>query len=1093
MTKMAEENAVCYIESNTHIGKRFAWHDGGWRDPSEIGLGPGVSGFKTVHGHGLIVLENNDLGTRHRLREALADERSIRTCRVQGVSNLDVEKAIAVRDIEGIGKLYDLGHAGRSVDDFRDAKRGSLILDLDGLDMGYDTVRNDHYVAFHLIERLQSVGLDELANTSFLMQLSQSHGLFDTHSLRAHLEYVLDEPMTLEEQRQYAVYANAKFKAAGYETGPFDADVYQSNRPLFSHQSVLFEQINGVAVPRNGPDVEFVRRVDSLYDTLYIPDDVEIIESEYQGKTYVVGGNKEYAARFDPEIRDHNVDKGAMAQLTAAAIRSTVYDQEEAFEVACANIRAQIEALPQTQEKLRARLKKFDGKARRLWDTGRMLGTYTIARDWSATEEYKTIAEAREWLSETIGEVLEVILSWEDTQRSSVIKSPPPVYTIVAPAGVGKTTAFVSNVGKYVDDKKIWFSTGLTTTTREVHSKLTKEHGDSKVRHFVGRKQVCHPDMEDKCAAFEKIGKSPRDKVCPTCPHRATCPWPAQVIDNRTGVDMGQHAHITSTISAIKKLNSEKLADVFVLDESLIPTMSDNERVRKLKTLREITSKTYVYPIGSSKPNYGDTEDLVAYRDQIMSVISDLKDGERISLSRLGALIRYIDDYIAKERSVAAHYNVKIDTMADGDDFNPNAKAVLEIAKIRDCAYLFYDLARAIKMSRDAGRDYVFGVFTRDIDDERHVITAIMKEVPMALNNRGVINLDATASQDLRLEKNMWGDERAVRQREVKVKPEHYRLTQYADKQYSKSSFDTKVEGSVRHNVRTMALFIKRKAMKYKNVLVITTKRLRELLLEQHTFPEHVIFSLDDQPIYYGNIRGIDSFKHVDCGIFIGAMMLKVRDLEEQTEKLFANDTSVQGIERLEDGKPLPHVPTWRKMRDGTKVEVKHPTHPDPNVNAVLQQATWAECNQALNRLRIYDRTQKTRVDITVFGTWDTGLEIDELRKWHDEKDGVAVFARMCRKMGIFFEPMCPLNYKLFHNYLETFEIKAVRRAVDITAKTPDKWVRYIFHHEGRKHFLYADRSLNLEEDIIARRVRKNAGVDIGKLTLDKAWEKKAG
>lgn len=1094
-----DENIVCYIVSDTHIGKRFALHEGEWRKPKDVAgvdLGPDVTGFGGIRArsepghyvfkHGLIVLDNNDLETRYQLRKMFSNPENVKTCRVQGVSNQDLSKAKKIGRYEGIGTLYDLGYAERTEHNFHDAKRGSMIIDCDGWDVNYDVIDNDAQITFDMRRRFQEAGRDELASADFTFQTSQSYGILTRRKISGHIEVITDEPMTLAEQEQYAVFLNQCLIEAGEtgngtDGGPIDTGIYFGNSAVFSHPPILFKKVGDDFEFLDGPQIDVVRKCEGLYDKLYIPDDLEIeprVHTGYGVSSKKGGGGQ----RWSRVLEDHNFNKGMMALVEDAAKASVVYFEEDDRSKAYEGIRrAIIEAPTAYPERLQKRLDEFDRGFQRWWLRGRYGGTFAIAKDNSVVQEQLTLEEARTKLQGYISEALEVDANWEETQKGAIIKSARPIYIIEGPTGIGKSTAFTRAIGSYLDNMKIWFSSGLTTTTGELYDKVTSTHSDMRdhVRHLKGRKQHCHPEMDEKCDKFEKIGQSPRNIVCPVCPHKDTCGWPAEKLDNRVGLDMGQHAHLTTSISAIKSKDSEKKHDVYVLDETVLPTFTENERVRSLEHLREVTSRTNVYVQHTDRVMHEETSDLRAARDEILRALEDADQGERLRILSLGGVTRWIDDYISLERGVAGHYRTKVLRLADADDFNPEAKTVKNLVDLQECAEMFADMGRAIKASKEADRDFVFCVFRYDRSGKPMILTEVMKSIPVALDTSGIICFDATPDHNLYMEKNMWGAHRTIRHRQVELKAQHYYLTQYADRQYTTSMFNTDPEGGVRHNVRFLSLYIKRKATKFKKVLVVTTSRIRELLLEQHTFPAHVHFSLDDRPIYFGNLRGIDAFKDVDCYIQVGALFQKPHVIENKAETIAMNDPDVKAIERLPFDKPLPKRKEWRQLRSGRKVQVEHPYHPDPIANRVLHQNTWAECSQALGRTRPLERNASNPVDITVFGTFDTGLQISDLRMWRDEKQPLETFMQMCEDHGILFPPSCPLTPLMFYNYLETFSPQAVTRAIAIQSKHPRDWEKFSFLYDGARQFVYAKRGYCNDNGNLTLRIARITGVRI--------------
>ena len=95
-------------------------------------------------------------------------------------------------------------------------------------------------------------------------------------------------------------------------------------------------------------------------------------------------------------------------------------------------------------------------------------------------------------------------------------------------------------------------------------------------------------------------------------------------------------------------------------------------------------------------------------------------------------------------------------------------------------------------------------------------------------------------------------------------------------------------------------------------------------------------------------------------------------DLELLTEALHMHDPAVRSIGRY-DADPK-EGRTW--------IEV----HPDPLVAAVQSQITEANVQQAVARVRVFDRTPAKPVELHVFGQCDTGLppELVRLARWTD-------------------------------------------------------------------------------------------------------------
>ena len=101
---------------------------------------------------------------------------------------------------------------------------------------------------------------------------------------------------------------------------------------------------------------------------------------------------------------------------------------------------------------------------------------------------------------------------------------------------------------------------------------------------------------------------------------------------------------------------------------------------------------------------------------------------------------------------------------------------------------------------------------------------------------------------------------------------------------------------------------------------------------------------------HFGAIRGLNSFKDVDCAVVIGRNQPPVHEIESQARGLFANDD--KPLELLNSDDPLPKKMVAYRMHDGTNESANVEMHPDDRVQAILEQYREKETEQAIRRLR---------------------------------------------------------------------------------------------------------------------------------------------
>jgi hypothetical protein len=137
--------------------------------------------------------------------------------------------------------------------------------------------------------------------------------------------------------------------------------------------------------------------------------------------------------------------------------------------------------------------------------------------------------------------------------------------------------------------------------------------------------------------------------------------------------------------------------------------------------------------------------------------------------------------------------------------------------------------------------------------------------------------------------------------------------------------------------------------------------------------------------LYLGHLRGRDGFKHHDRIVIAGRLEPRVGALERDAKALFGDEAEpIVTLPRLEHGGTrMPTEQRRYRMAGGkawTAVAVS--VHPDPRVQAMVEQTRERELEQAAARLRLVHRTEPATVYLLT--NLPTNLEVDEVVSWSD-------------------------------------------------------------------------------------------------------------
>jgi hypothetical protein len=150
---------------------------------------------------------------------------------------------------------------------------------------------------------------------------------------------------------------------------------------------------------------------------------------------------------------------------------------------------------------------------------------------------------------------------------------------------------------------------------------------------------------------------------------------------------------------------------------------------------------------------------------------------------------------------------------------------------------------------------------------------------------------------------------------------------------------------------------------------------------------------------HFGNIRGTDEFKGHEVVIILGRDQPSVRAAERRAMAIWY-DTK-KSIQCLEAGHmQYPYRERHYTTRDEGRPHVRVRVHPDPRVQAVVEQVREAEMVQAIDRLRLIHSPRKKIV--VILCNIPLGIPVDELVTWRElVGDGrLAQALEACEKNG---------------------------------------------------------------------------------------------
>jgi hypothetical protein len=922
---------------------------------------------------------------------------------------------------------------------FIDGPRAWITFDFEGLTVSsFDAVEQPEDVISVFQEQMEALGLDWLI-CDCVISLSSAYGLVNRNELRFHVDLLLERPLKLAEQKRVAEYINAK---AGRKV--VDLGVYNSDRLLFTgapkHLQTVLRGADIVeeraTSPVRGERVLLVNNTGQ--QRLRVPDEAlaQRSPSRANGATGNVSLFPWAPAGKGPNYylnqlaNGHFIDPLKQATMSYAAVTPEHrWNAEEWRARMLSAVTAKGLDPDKDSDRKRHLSLEWIEKQFALFRKNKLVPGRTVNAE--KAPESLPIADARRAVKAVVQHAVNEAVRKQEEGRTD---EPAQATLIKVPPGVGKTHAVSSALhASILAQHRIIYTSPtikLSEEYAERHRKVIEPQCEPRdpdadpseptvtellVRQKKGRQKLCKDKAHGALAErVEKAGRSPLELVCPKCPLFKTCKFPKQFSDKGSGLVAMQHAHVTTSLMRVKP-NSENAPTLSIFDESLFGTLiagDDSETRYAAAALKadgeyglvrqrrgQKTKGAAITPV-----RLGETADFKAVRDKVCEVITAAEGPlrrselawfeERIGVATFDNQTHYsrrsrlaFDAENAHQAWLSGEFKKAVEEQLEaieaGDDVSEIDQRVKKISDAINASRFVVNVLRAIDTSLDiAARDEVLGIFRYQKDGQPWVRCRLRKPLPAVLTHKDSLSLDGTA--DLELFKVMFRRAKVdVKCYDWPVKPGSYHSTQFADKSFSKRML-TEAKGKKNDcNLRKMHRFVLAKAYDpslrgrahscqvdgvKKDVLVVVQlpveKRLTALGL-----PDNVVIK------HFNELRGLDAYRDIPCAIIAGRPEPRVETSEELAEAWFYDDPSVISLSRVAQSRKT-------RWREGRQIECE--AHPDPHVEMIRRQVVNAEVQQAVARLRIYDRTHANRAEIYVFGDVDTGLPVHELRRWKD-------------------------------------------------------------------------------------------------------------
>jgi hypothetical protein len=917
----------------------------------------------------------------------LAKYYKLQTVKIDGMEDLHRVLASIERDpysavIRGeplpatLEELASRGQVPRQLKYFADVPRSYIMFDIDaGVEAtSADWVRDpepalwqairDHFPAcFH--------------DVSFSWQLSSSAGTKRTASIKAHLWFWLDRPVTNAHLKLWA-----KAEAMPVDLAPFNAvQIHYTAAPVFegAPDPVPFRSgfCPGVATAVHVPDLS--SEVMQLRADNAPKGQIELVRAESVEAILATMGDGPgreglHQVIFAAVVKWSRETHPRMWAQTREGLKAAIREAAR---------HAPWDAASRTPEYIAAELSdaRLDEKINSVTARARARLIQHEADLQAAENELAKLGKELP-LHEAEAQVEAAIAEW---WRDAITDGNATQMAVLAQVGLGKTEQFLRVAAAHREDlavKRVHYFVPDHTLSAELLERA-KGHG-IEARLYRGRMDErlgltpCHPSMHKLAEAVEELGASVSEHVCPTCPHREACPWDKQQQDKAPGLIFMPNSYAT--------LPSAARADATVFDEAFVFGLERHTLVR----LDRLDPANW--------PAMPSSKRFPAGSLQLYEAEADLKDGRQKLWAAMGggSHVPTVADLTCegitaeKARHLKGLEYARHDAV--GDALSGNGAWDERIAKARK---LHADHADAFGMARmwhsleqqlltvaaqppETARNDLNGwrIFERPREGGGHDRTLeIGYRADFKAAEKPALALDATGEERL-LRLALPALAKVVR---VRAKTPHGRIVQVTDAKMGKRALvpapgDTEDTLKEKASRRRRVVGTVEAAAGGQEAGLITYKDAEELMRSEGV-PGHIKLG------HFNNVRGRNDWRNAGVLVTAGRPMPRSYELERLTSALFY-DAPEDVPQRGAEGQ-MGIAPAWHFVRGKEPVETWREAHPNPLAEMVRRQITEAELVQS-ERLRLVRRGAADPGLWILLTNTPLPLEVDELVELKD-------------------------------------------------------------------------------------------------------------
>lgn len=552
----------------------------------------------------------------------------------------------------------------------------------------------------------------------------------------------------------------------------------------------------------------------------------------------------------------------------------------------------------------------------------------------------------------------------------------PAAKVIRAPAGLGKTSLVVKGLAKgQFKYAEVYVPTHALA--QEIERELKKANPNLRVNVIAGRSHVGTSGVP-MCAKhtvaeeLARVGASIYASMCERkqgtgfqrCQHYAACPYIQQF--TAAEVSIYTHAHLPLRRTKLE----QGVPEFVVIDESFFQTC--------IEIFRIPIALLHAAPLGP-------------VGQRICSVLEQALVHGKPVLQELRDAAIGTHDFTAWFKELRGQ-RAKVNPSMNGQQQAQAARALGDTHRLRKLAHcVVQELWTERKDSHGLTYDPVTAEVTVHL---RKRITRLSDPNPGL--QPAVLVIDGSANPEI------IGRFMRVARYSKHQATRRARVVQCISTRCSTTSLvpqknrDAKSARAARMRLKQLEKFIAGLASRHARVLVVgpqtITGNAASHLKPLINVPPNVDLA------HFNAIRGIDRWKHHDAVVIIGRNEPPIKAVEAIARAVY-----------LADRVPLNFANDWvTEMRGyrlhGRRVGISVVRHPDPRVQAILEQLREAESEQAIDRLRLIHATAAKVV--YVLSNLPLDLDVDELLDWDVLMEGARLEQAFSQCPGVL--PLAP-------------------------------------------------------------------------------------